>query len=251
MASLVAPDLLRRLADLAEQKRALLVAYAKGSQPSAHSGGRAPVDVKDLCLHADIHDHLSKVELSALLAETQVAIPDPPAAAETPPPADPAPAAPEPASAVVPCHGEASSLQEFAARQAAKLEEERRNPQLPELPARAPPAAIADPLGGLAVAPLPAPMASHGLGGTTALVTGGASGIGKAISVRLAREGACVVVLDTRREPREGGPDVMELMLRARLEHGAPAAYDRFVQGSTHRIEGSKMRECYACLASH
>jgi glucose 1-dehydrogenase len=37
------------------------------------------------------------------------------------------------------------------------------------------------------------------------VVTGSASGIGRAIAVRLADEGASVVVSDVRREPREGG----------------------------------------------
>ena len=37
------------------------------------------------------------------------------------------------------------------------------------------------------------------------MVTGSASGIGRAIAVRLADEGASVVVSDVRREPREGG----------------------------------------------
>jgi NAD(P)-dependent dehydrogenase (short-subunit alcohol dehydrogenase family) len=43
------------------------------------------------------------------------------------------------------------------------------------------------------------------LEGKVAVVTGGSSGIGRAISLRFAEEGAHVVVADTRNEPREGG----------------------------------------------
>jgi NAD(P)-dependent dehydrogenase (short-subunit alcohol dehydrogenase family) len=43
------------------------------------------------------------------------------------------------------------------------------------------------------------------LAGKTAVVTGSASGIGRATAVLMAAEGAAVVVADIRREPREGG----------------------------------------------
>jgi glucose 1-dehydrogenase len=43
-----------------------------------------------------------------------------------------------------------------------------------------------------------------------AIVTGGASGIGKAIALEFARQGAHVVVADIREDPREGGGTVME-----------------------------------------
>lgn len=39
----------------------------------------------------------------------------------------------------------------------------------------------------------------------TAVITGGASGIGKAIAIAFAREGAHVVVADVIQEPLEGG----------------------------------------------
>jgi NAD(P)-dependent dehydrogenase (short-subunit alcohol dehydrogenase family) len=44
----------------------------------------------------------------------------------------------------------------------------------------------------------------------TAIVTGAASGIGRAIARRFADEGAAVVVADTRRTPREGGTPTHE-----------------------------------------
>jgi glucose 1-dehydrogenase len=43
-----------------------------------------------------------------------------------------------------------------------------------------------------------------------AIVTGGASGIGKAIALEFARQGAHVVVADIREDPREGGQTVIE-----------------------------------------
>ena len=46
------------------------------------------------------------------------------------------------------------------------------------------------------------------LEGRTAVVTGGASGIGRAIARRFADEGAYVLVGDVRRNPREGGEPV-------------------------------------------
>ena len=50
------------------------------------------------------------------------------------------------------------------------------------------------------------------LAGRVAIVTGSASGIGRAIAIRLASEGAAVVVSDVRSDPREGGEPTEQLI---------------------------------------
>lgn len=50
------------------------------------------------------------------------------------------------------------------------------------------------------------------LAGRSVVVTGGASGLGRAIALRFADEGAYVVVGDLRAEPREGGGPIAELL---------------------------------------
>ncbi len=47
------------------------------------------------------------------------------------------------------------------------------------------------------------------------IVTGAASGIGRAIAVRFAAEGAHVVLSDVREDPREGGDDTLEIIRAA------------------------------------
>lgn len=61
------------------------------------------------------------------------------------------------------------------------------------------------------------------LHGRTAIVTGGSSGIGRAIALRLSEEGAAVVVADIREEPREGGENTAELI----REQGGQAEFVR------------------------
>lgn len=52
------------------------------------------------------------------------------------------------------------------------------------------------------------------LEGKVAIVTGAASGLGRAIATRYAAEGARVVVADVRETPIEGGPTTLELIER-------------------------------------
>jgi NAD(P)-dependent dehydrogenase (short-subunit alcohol dehydrogenase family) len=53
------------------------------------------------------------------------------------------------------------------------------------------------------------------LANRTAIVTGAGSGIGKAIALRFAEEGASIVVADLTDEPREGGEKTVDAIARA------------------------------------
>jgi NAD(P)-dependent dehydrogenase (short-subunit alcohol dehydrogenase family) len=72
-----------------------------------------------------------------------------------------------------------------------------------------------------------------------AVVTGGSSGIGRAIALRFAEQGAHVVVGDVVREPREGG-ETTEALLGGRGVHvdsdvSRSADVDRLVSTAVER----------------
>jgi NAD(P)-dependent dehydrogenase (short-subunit alcohol dehydrogenase family) len=81
------------------------------------------------------------------------------------------------------------------------------------------------------------------LEGKAIVVTGGSSGLGRAMALRFAAEGADVVVGDVREEPREGGRPTVELILErggrgAFVEADASRAGDieRLVHAAVERV---------------
>lgn len=68
------------------------------------------------------------------------------------------------------------------------------------------------------------------LAGKTAIVTGAASGIGRAIATTFARHGANVVMADVRSDPREGGEPTLAL-----LQHEGLGAHAHFLEADVSR----------------
>jgi glucose 1-dehydrogenase len=87
------------------------------------------------------------------------------------------------------------------------------------------------------------PVSGARLAGRVAVVTGAASGLGRAIATRFAREGARVVVSDVRATPREGGiPTEDEIAsgggeaIRIDADVSRWADVDRLVSGAVERF---------------
>ncbi len=91
------------------------------------------------------------------------------------------------------------------------------------------------------------------LAGRIAAVTGGASGLGRAIALRFADEGARVVVGDVRRDPREGGEPTEELLGERGLFLEADASrwedVDRLVSTAVERFGRLDVMVCNAGIA--
>src|SRR4051812_17604289 len=86
-----------------------------------------------------------------------------------------------------------------------------------------------------------------------AVVTGGSSGIGRAIALRFADEGAHVVVGDVVRDPREGG-DTTEALLGERGFHldadvSRADDVDRLVRAAVDRYGRLDVMVCNAGIA--
>ena len=91
------------------------------------------------------------------------------------------------------------------------------------------------------------------LAGRIAVVTGGASGLGRAIALRFADEGARAVVGDVRRDPREGGATTEELLGERGLFLEADASrwddVDRLVSTAVERFGRLDVMVCNAGIA--
>src|SRR5947208_13811343 len=91
------------------------------------------------------------------------------------------------------------------------------------------------------------------LEGRVAVVTGGASGLGRAIALRFAEEGAFVVVGDVRQDPREGGAPTADLMGERGVVVDADASrwddIDRLVETAVGRGGRLDVMVCNAGIA--
>jgi NAD(P)-dependent dehydrogenase (short-subunit alcohol dehydrogenase family) len=67
-----------------------------------------------------------------------------------------------------------------------------------------------------------------------AVVTGASSGIGRAIALTYAQEGARVALADITTEPLEGGEPTLDLILRS----GGEAFFERVDVGQWHQVDG-------------
>lgn len=73
------------------------------------------------------------------------------------------------------------------------------------------------------------------LSGKCAVITGASSGIGRAIALAFAAEGASVVVLDITEQPLEGGEPTTELIVRA----GGSAVFEKTDVASWGELDGA------------
>ena len=84
------------------------------------------------------------------------------------------------------------------------------------------------------------------LKGQVAMVTGGGQGIGRAIALRLAREGADIAVVDVNREAAEAtGRDVRDLGRRSVINVADVSDYEaveRAVDGVVEEVEPTQLR---------
>src|ERR1700722_6078108 len=81
------------------------------------------------------------------------------------------------------------------------------------------------------------------LAGKIAIVTGASSGIGRAIAISFAAEGARVVIADITSEPLEGGEPTVDLIIRARGE----ASFEQVNVGRWNEIDALIAK----CVARH
>lgn len=79
-------------------------------------------------------------------------------------------------------------------------------------------------------------MTENSLSGRVAVVTGGSSGIGRAISRRFANEGADVVVADLQAEPRTGGQPTHEWIQTETDQHAVFVECDVTQQTDLHAM---------------